>query len=94
MRFFCFPRAKAALACVVTNEEHSNEFWLAQSCIVAKWNFTLYLTFFIGSRGVVCKTNKLASQTFIYDHHVFEAQAIRFFDKRETVYYNCGIRDS
>ena len=35
-------------------------------------------TTFIGSLGVVCKTNKLASQTFTYDHHVFEAQAILF----------------
>ena len=32
-----------------------------------------------------CMQNKEASVTninFIYDHHVFEAQAIRFFDKR------------
>ena len=35
-----------------------------------------------GSLGVVCKANKLASQMFIHDHHVFEAQAIRSFDKR------------
>ena len=26
--------------------------------------------------------NKLASRTFINNHHVFEAQAIRFFDER------------
>ena len=35
-----------------------------------------------GSLGVVGKTNKLASQTFIHNHHVFEVQAIRSFDKR------------
>ena len=34
--FFCSQRAKAALALVVTNEEHSNEFLLAQSRVVAK----------------------------------------------------------
>ena len=38
---FCFQRAWTALARVVTNEECLNEFWLAQSRIVAKWNFTL-----------------------------------------------------
>ena len=37
----CFQRARAALARAVNNEEHLNEFWLAQSCFVAKWNFTL-----------------------------------------------------
>ena len=42
---FCFQRAKAALTCVGTNEEHLSELWLAQSCIVATctWNLTLYL---------------------------------------------------
>ena len=41
--FFCyFQTAKAVLESIITNEEHSNEFWLAQSCIVAKWNFTLF----------------------------------------------------
>ena len=35
-------KAKATLARVVTNEEHSNEVWLAQSWFVAKWDFTLY----------------------------------------------------
>ena len=39
---FCSQRAKAALALVVSNEEYSNEFWLDQSCVVAKWNSTLY----------------------------------------------------
>ena len=87
--FFYFQTAKAVLACIVTNEEHSNEFWLAQSCIVAKWNFTL---FYIGSPSVVSKTNKLASWTFIHHHNVFEAQAIHFFDKRSKV-YNCAIRE-
>ena len=33
---FCSQRAKAALALVVSNEEHSNKFLLAQSCVVAK----------------------------------------------------------
>ena len=37
----CFQRARAALARAVTNEEHLNELWLAQSCFVGKWNFTL-----------------------------------------------------
>jgi len=32
--FVLLLRAKAALAHVVTNEEHSNEFWLAQSWAV------------------------------------------------------------
>ena len=27
---------------------------------------------------MICKTNKLASRTFIQDHHVFEAPAIHF----------------
>ena len=53
--FFAF-KEQAALVRVVTNEEHSNEFWLAQSCVVAKWNFTLY-----GSLGIVWKTKKLAA---------------------------------
>ena len=61
--FFYFQTAKAVLACIITNEEHSNEFWLAQSCIVAKWNFTL---FYIGSPSVVSKTNKLASWTLLF----------------------------
>ena len=39
---FCSQRAKAALALVVSNEEHSNEFGLDQSCVVAQWNFTIY----------------------------------------------------
>ena len=39
------------------------------------------LLHFIGLFGVVCKTNKLASRTFIHDHHVFETQAIRFFNE-------------
>ena len=30
---------------------------------------------------MVCKTNKLASRTFIHDHHVFETQAIFFLMK-------------
>ena len=58
-RVFCSQRAKAVLALVITNEEHSNKFWLAQSCVVAKWNFTLY-----GLLGVVCETE--ASVTNIY----------------------------
>ena len=41
-RVFCSQRAKVALVLVVPNEEHSNEFWLAQSRVVTKWNFTLY----------------------------------------------------
>ena len=41
-KVFCSQGANAMLAHFVTNEEHSNEFWLAQSCIVAKWNFMLY----------------------------------------------------
>ena len=39
---FCSQRTKAALALVVSNEEHSNEFSLDQSCVVAKRNFTIY----------------------------------------------------
>ena len=39
---FSSQRAKAALKRVLANDEHSNEFWLAQSCAVVKWNFTLY----------------------------------------------------
>ena len=62
-RFFGFPRAKAVLACVVTNEEHSNEFWLAQSCIVAKWNFTLYYIYWLARCGM---QNKQASITNVY----------------------------
>ena len=85
-RVFCFQRAKAALARVVTNEEHSNEFWLAQSCVDAKWNFTLY-----GSLGVVWKTKKLASRTFIHDRHVFKAHVFRFSQrtvKMQTILYS------
>ena len=48
-RFLCFQTAKAALACMVTNDEHSNEFWMAQGCIVAKWNFTLYYILLVRS---------------------------------------------
>ena len=77
-RVCCSQRAKAALARVVTNEEHWTEFWLAQSCVVAKWNFTLY-----GLLYVVWKTEKLASRTFIHDRHVFKAWAIRSFHKWE-----------
>ena len=82
--FFTFQHwAKAVLTCIVTNEEHSNEFWLAQSCIVAKWNFTLYsTTFFWFARRELFFNVKQTSQTFIHDHHVFEVQAIRFFDER------------
>ena len=36
-----FCTAKVVLACVITNEEHSTEFCLAQSCVVVKWNFIL-----------------------------------------------------
>ena len=36
---FCFQRAKAAFACIVTNEEHFNEFWLAQICFFSKRHF-------------------------------------------------------
>ena len=38
-----------------------------------------------GSLGVVCKTNKLASGTFIHEHHVFEARVIRSFDKQSII---------
>ena len=31
---FLLSKSKAALVRVVTNEKHSNEFWLAQSCVV------------------------------------------------------------
>ena len=68
-RVFCSQRAKAALALVVTKEQHSNEFWLAQSRVVAKWNFTLY--------GM---ENKEASVTNVYSRS--SAQAIRSFHKR------------
>ena len=73
-RFFALEKA---LALVVTNEEHSNEFWLAQSCDVTKWNFMLYSLL-----GVVWKTKQLSSRTFIRDRHVFKAEAIRSFHKR------------
>ena len=56
-RVFCSQRAKAALALVVTNEGNSNEFWLAQSCVVARWNFTLY-----GLLGVVWKRHNNAGR--------------------------------
>ena len=39
---FRFQNAKTCLERFVTNEEHSNELWLAYSCFVAKWDFTLY----------------------------------------------------
>ena len=39
---FRFQNAKTCLERFVTNEEHSNEVWLAYSCFVAKWDFTLY----------------------------------------------------
>ena len=39
---FRFQNAKTSLVRFVTNEEHSNEVWLAYSCFVAKWDFTLY----------------------------------------------------
>ena len=39
---FRFQKVKAALARVVTNEEHSNEVWMAKSCLVAKWDFMPY----------------------------------------------------
>ena len=38
---FSFQKAKAVPARVITNEEHLNWVWLAQSCFVAKWDFTL-----------------------------------------------------
>ena len=69
---FCSQRAKAALALVVSNEEHLNEFWLDQSCVVARWNFRLY-----GMK------NKEASVTNVYSRSsCLEAQAIRSFHKR------------
>ena len=64
---FVLSKSKAALALI----------WLAQSWVVAKWNFTLY-----GLLDVMWKTKKLASRTFIHDRHVFKAQAICSFDKR------------
>ena len=51
--------------------------WLRVALLVSEISCSTTL-YFIGSLGVVCKTNKLASQTFTYDHHVFEAQAILF----------------
>ena len=66
---FCSQRAKAALALVVSNEEYSNEFWLDQSCVVAKWISTLY--------GM---ENKEASVTNVYSRS--SVQAIRSFRKR------------
>ena len=69
---FCSQRAKAALALVVSNEEHSNEFWLDQSCVVARWNFRLY-----GMK------DKEASVTNVYSRlSCLEAQAIRSFHKK------------
>ena len=40
--------------------EYLNESWLAQSCVVAKWNLMLYRWL-----GVVRKTEKLASPTIV-----------------------------
>ena len=76
-RVFFSQRAKAVLALVVTNKQHSNEFSLAQSCVVAMWNLTLE-----GLLGVVWKTEKLASRTLIHNCHLFKVQAIRSFHKR------------
>ena len=48
---FLFSKSKSST--YVCCEEQSNEFWLAQSCIVAKWNFTL--------RGLVAVVRKQRS---------------------------------
>ena len=48
---FHFQKAKAALVCVITNEEHSNDVWLAKICFV------------IGLFGMVSKINKPHSVT-------------------------------
>ena len=55
---FLLSKSKSsACACRITNEEHSNEFWLAQSCVVEIcWNFTLY-----GLLGIVWKTKIVMS---------------------------------
>jgi len=60
-KVFCSHRAKAVLARVGTNEEHSNEFWLAQSCVVAiKVKFhTLWLAW-------RCVENRSISVTNVY----------------------------
>ena len=58
-RVFYSLRAKAALTCVVKNNQ-SNEFWLAQSCIVTKWNFTLH-----GLVAVVRKQRSLQNKYLV-----------------------------
>ena len=50
--FFYFQTAKVVLARIVTNEEHSNEFWLAQSCIVAKCNSRSTTFYWLARRGM------------------------------------------
>ena len=59
-KVFCCQRANATLARFVNFEERSNEFWFAQSCVVANWNFTLY-----GLLGVVWKRHNNVDTTQI-----------------------------
>ena len=74
-KWVCF--ARAAFTHVGTNEEHWNEFWLAQSCFVAKRNFTLYWLVRCGDQN-----KQTTPWMFSQDHLVLEAQEIRSFDKR------------
>ena len=74
-KWVCF--ARAAFTHVGTNEEHWNEFWLAQSCFVAKWNFTLYWLVLCGDQN-----KQTTPWMFSQDHLVLEAQEIRSFDRR------------
>ena len=71
MKVLCCRRAKAALACVVTNEEHLNEFWLAQSCVVA-----IKVKFYTLGLASRCIENREASYG-----HVSKVQVIRSFHK-------------
>lgn len=58
--FVLLSKSKSTTHMHGTNEEYSSEFWLPQSCNVAKWNLMLYLL-------VLCAMqNKQASITNIY----------------------------
>ena len=60
------------LALVMNNEEHSSDFWLAQSWVFAKWNFSLY--------GM---ENKEASVTNVYSRCQRKRSVLSIKDKSE-----------
>jgi len=73
-RVFCSQRAKAALALVVSDEEHSmmSSDWLRVASLLSEI-----------SRFVAWEKKKQASRTLIHDRHVFKAPSTRvrmFFD--------------